>query len=200
MCVLLSKILSRAILVPVKGILFSFLSLILTLGAPSAVPFESSWTADYNYVLSRAASSPYAERIASCVVRYSYRYQLLPGLVANVIATESNYKHTACSPGYYARGLMQVRSYHDHLLYKVDNGRLGRYLLKNDITNFNRYWYRIGYNIEAGCIILSSLISKYGVGRGLLAYNRGEYSLKFKMSETNPKLWQEDDYVKSILE
>ena len=60
--------------------------------------------------------------------------------------------------------------------------------------------YRIGYNIELGCWILSNLKAKYNdYDLALTAYNHGEYSEVFKTSLTNDNIVNEIEYVRKVM-
>ena len=181
-----------------------FFALFLNSGAgwQDIISYGYAWDDDYTKVKSIIApyKSIHEERIIGCVVKFSYRYRLSPVIVTRLIAAESDFRVYACSPVYYARGLMQIRDCWDHVLYKVDNGRLAKTLLQQTAKENKKYWYRIGYNIEAGCYILSNHIAKYGAELALVAYNHGEYSKYFYRVRRNRKLLEHNSYVKKILD
>ena len=106
--------------------------------------------------------SGYKDRVWHCISKYSKQYQLCPYLLSRQIAVESDYYHTAkSSKG--ALGLGQIMPNHwGHVLYIVDDGKLGKYLLRKKKIDHSRYFLRVAYNVEATAIIMRSLINKHG--------------------------------------
>lgn len=138
------------------------------------------------------------QRIKSCILKYSAQYDIPAKLVTDVMAHESHFKHNAYSYAE-ARGLMQIMSVWNYLLYRIDGGRLGKYLLTKETIDYRRYWYRIGYNVESGCYILRHLKSKFGSWDiALTFYNEG-YSKNFKKCRKDPALAKKRKYVIAVM-
>jgi len=141
-----------------------------------------------------------AERFTQCIYMYSDKYDLDPLLIARQIYKESRYKHTA-SNKWGAYGAMQVRvKFWKHVLYRVDGGKLGKYLLTRAKIDHSRYLKRIGYNIEVGCYIMSHANKKYNnYPLALVSYWTGGNSEIFKRAANDSEYLNGLHYVKDII-
>ena len=143
-------------------------------------------------------SIKHRDRIRDCIITYSEKYNIPTDLFARVIGVESWFKYNAYSSAG-ARGLCQVMGCWDYLLYHIDDGKLGKHLLEKGITDYRRYYYRIGYNCAMGAYILSHLKKKFGTWElALLFYNHG-YSETFMECQKQPALARRKKYVRDVL-
>ena len=94
------------------------------------------------------------EAINLCVLMEdnSIKYKIPVDIAKRVAGVESHMKRTAYNSSSKARGLGQVIDYYwRYGLSHIDDGKLGKYLKNNNITNINkikRYYYRWGYATE----------------------------------------------------
>lgn len=140
------------------------------------------------------------ERIRNRIQFYAYLYDHPVKIVGRMAATESGFRYYAISKWYKARGLFQVRNSWDHVLYIIDNGKLGKKLSEMENPNHAKYWLRIGYNIEGAMYILRYLKKKYGTyPLSLTAYNHGEYSDIIKACVAGELKPENVRYVRKIL-
>ena len=141
-----------------------------------------------------------AERYTQCIYKYSDKYGLDPILIARQIYKESRFKHTA-SNKWGAFGPMQVRvKFWKHVLYRIDNGDLGKYLLSRATIDHSRYFKRIGYGIESGCYIMSHASKKYkSYPLALVSYWTGGSSDIFKRAVNDSDYLNNLHYVKDII-
>jgi hypothetical protein len=111
------------------------------------------------------------KRYEETIKKYSDQYNIDPLILARRIRTESRFNPFAkgdyVDGKYESFGPMQIKTkYFSHLLYRVDNGELGKYLKEREkkglSINYERYMCRIAYGVESGCIIISNYLSKYG--------------------------------------
>ena len=116
-------------------------------------------------------------RIASCLHSAALEYKHDPLMIMRLCWKESRYKPNAYNSKTQARGLMQILDYYWRVgLYKIQDGELGRYLTKKNITNIERlkrYYYRINYSSHLGCYALASCIKykKGDIRKGLTMYS-----------------------------
>ena len=90
------------------------------------------------------------DRKIFCIIKYCNQYSAPIKHITRLIRIESSFKRTAYNKSSSARGLGQHLSYYwKPLLYKVDDGNLGRHIKKNYISNTAKYWFRISYSVEA---------------------------------------------------
>ena len=105
------------------------------------------------------------QRITECIVYYSAMYSLDPLFVARLFEIESSFRYNKVNTNTGCRGLGQVDpTQWAHLLYYIDNGELGRYLKKKNITNKQKlysYFDRIGYGTQTSCKILRHYLDAY---------------------------------------
>lgn len=119
----------------------------------------------------RQYSKKYQKRIVLVVIAMAHKYKIDYLNFSKQLNTESDFYYKAKS-SYGALGIGQIVPCHwDHLLYKVDGGKLGKYLLRRNTKNTDKYFYRIGYSVEMAAIIMSNYIAKYGCWeKALLMY------------------------------
>jgi hypothetical protein len=142
----------------------------------------------------KKSKSGYSDRKKDSIVSYSRKYNLPVMMVNRVIKTESSYRHDVINKYSGCIGLGGINAIlWSHLLFKVDNGDLGKYLLKTGKTNYARYFKRIGYNVEATCIILSNYYYTYNDWTNTLIKYGGYCG---KWSNSSKKQW----YLASILD
>ena len=140
-----------------------------------------------------------ANEIAKYIFLFSQEYVLNPKLITKQMYIESKFDAGAYSHKG-ARGLMQIKTCWDHLLFRIDDGELGKELQKKKVTNFKKYYYIPKYNIEVGCYIMSNHLAKYGKYElALVAYNYGQNTDFFKRCLKDSKLCFTSEYVKYIL-
>lgn len=95
------------------------------------------------------------DRKANAVMSASSNYDVCPFVLERLIHTESSWRQWAYNDITGARGLGQVLPYYwETALYKIDSGKLGKYILRNNITNTARYYHRIGYGVELSAYVL----------------------------------------------
>ena len=164
------------------------------------------WLYVYNHALKFKVPDKQARRYADVVVKFSMKYRLDPVIVSGVIRAESDYRwwkksHKDGKP--FAYGPMGVTEFWNHVLYIVDNGRLGRKLKKmiaeGKEIDHTKYFMRIGYGVEAGCIVLRWYIDYAGhLYLGLVAFNHGQNSDFYEEVELK-KNSLDTEYVRIVL-
>jgi hypothetical protein len=93
-------------------------------------------------------------RKVESIIKHSDKYELPRRRVGRIQNRESDHKRTAYNKNSGARGLMQVTSVWDPAAWRLDNGKLGKYLNEKGIVNVDRFKHRIGYGTEWGCYAL----------------------------------------------
>ena len=170
----------------------------LLLGAYLFAPYKppTPWDRAEQIVLNgtKNYSTPYRRRVLNCILRYGWKYQLPLDLWAKQIEVESDFNRFAYSSAR-CRGLSQISDRHwRHMLYRIDNGRLGRHIKRRGITNPTKYYYRIGYSLDMGGAIMRTLWDRYGCYK--LALLRYAYTTKaFNRHRTNADAAQ---YIKDV--
>lgn len=106
-----------------------------------------------------------AGRIASVSTNVCDIYQLDLKIFIKHMERESRFRYWAVSHRG-AIGLMQVQPYwHSGKLYKIENGDLGRHLLKRKregkLICHERYFKRIGYNLRVAGYLYRMWLDKY---------------------------------------
>jgi hypothetical protein len=97
----------------------------------------------------------YHDRKLVCVYQYSDKYDIPPVILHNLIMAESSYRHWVKNRYTGALGLGQILpKWWTHILYHIDDGELGNHIKNKNIKHTDRYFLRIGYNIEASALIL----------------------------------------------
>jgi hypothetical protein len=140
-----------------------------------------------------------AERIIEAILLYSYKYNHPVKIIGRMCEVESGFRYWAVNKKYGARGLFQVRYFHDHVLYKIDEPQLRKKLLETG--EHEKYWQQIGYNTNGALYILRSLVDKWGgYELALVAYWAGENSQLFRDCLNGKKNPKKIKYVKRILD
>ncbi len=104
----------------------------------------------------------YIQRKTDVIIETALKYGLDPLFIDRVCSVESSYRHWKVNKSSGCIGMMMISPPHwNLLLWKIDNGKLGKHLIKNNITNINRYWKRIAYNVEGGCYVISNYLKRY---------------------------------------
>ena len=138
----------------------------------------------------------YRVRLLEVIIINSRKYDLPAYLFARQLWVESRFKQFAFSSAS-CRGIGQIDDrYWSLLLYRVDNGELGRYLLRKNITNYTRFYYRIGYSVEMAAMIMRYLMDKFGRYEVALLY----YSHRWGTAAEYAKDPYRSEYVKAIME
>ncbi len=158
----------------------------------------------YNYARTYRIPKKQCERYADIIVQWSFAYNLDPLLVSRIVAVESSFRwwvHSRIDGKRFGFGPMQVSKYWYHILYRVDNGKLGKKLLEGNGKNLWKYLCRIGYGIEAGCIVLRWYIDycNGNIPLSLIAYNHGHNSKVFsKAKEKGMRYIKTLDYYNKV--
>jgi len=143
------------------------LILILPLIACLYAPYsgKSDYVIFADYVITQCEKSriegKYITRYIETIYHRARQYGLSPLLIAKQINTESHFRwweETHCSSG---PAMISPRDW-SHVLYLVDNGKLGKYLLTKKTPDYRKYFKRIDYGVESCCYIMASLYKKYG--------------------------------------
>ena len=143
-------------------------------------------------------NAPNQARIKECIMKYAPSYGHEPWEVAAIIGVESSYNRTATNWAR-ARGLGQIRPCWDHLLYLVDGGRLGAHLLTLSNVDHDKYWFRIGYNIEGICMILNYYKRKMPTDSlAWMSYNNGQNSKIVRTALYDCRVILTNRYVRKI--
>ena len=147
-------------------------------------------------------SAEHNDRYVDVIYKYSGEYGLDPLLIARQVWYESRFKWYAYNViGAY--GPMQIRpKFWSHILYHVDDGKLGMYLLKKESPKYHRYFMRIGYGVEAGCMIMAHLkkLNDYDYRLALIEYWAGRQSDYYKRAQRSKTYAKTIPYVKYINE
>lgn len=114
---------------------------------------------------------PFDEELKAHVTATAEAYGLDPALVFAVIEVESGF-NTAADNGYCV-GLMQIS--------KGNYSWLHNAIGITDLAEPHQ-------NVEAGCYILSGLVSRHSVERALVCYNCGEYANNLESSGYSQKV------------
>jgi len=70
----------------------------------------------------------------------------------------------------------------------------------NPYVKYSQFAKQIKYNIDLGCYILDYYIRKHhNYSLGIMAYHRGDNSIKFKRAKKDFWILKNDDYVNAIL-
>ena len=97
------------------------------------------------------------DRIVDCIIEYSTQYNVCPITMSKLAKAESDYRFWRKNEYTGCLGLFQISPrWWELLLYRIDHGKLGKYIKKNNITNTEKYYFRIGYNTEMACYIISN--------------------------------------------
>jgi hypothetical protein len=175
-----------------------FIYLILAVLCLYAPPREQNdWDRAKIFILENTTnySHAYRQRLCDAILFYGWKYQLPLYLWAKQIHVESRFNRHAVSSAN-CRGLTQIGRYWMYVFYRVDNGRLGRYLKRKGRTDLTRYYHRVGYNLDAGGYIMRKLINKHGCHKiALLRY--GYKTSAFKKHRKNP---DKAEYIRMIYE
>ena len=129
-----------------------------------------------------------SKRIADVIIKTSEKYNLDAYMVARQCYKESfmlRWKRSKNSKTgeVVAWGLFMLRpKYWSHLLYRVDDGKLGKYILENPEQDPNRFFLRIGYNAEMYGLTITHFLNKNDgdMGKALTSYYAGKNSTEMK--------------------
>lgn len=103
-----------------------------------------------------------SERKLHCVYKYADMYNIEPVILHRLILTESSWREWAENKNTGALGLGQILpKWWNHLLWHVDNGRLGKHIQEKNIKHTKRYYKRIGYGTEMTACIMSNMLFSY---------------------------------------
>ncbi len=136
--------------------------------------------AQYEYIYNKVAKyqPDHAPRITDVILYVAPKYNLPPELVAVVCEVESEFDMWAISSAG-AMGLMQViPEMHTNELRLVDDGKLWREIKRRGIwkvSRMKRYYQRIYYGVELGCIYLRELLDRFDedYAMALVGYSHG---------------------------
>ena len=156
--------------------------------------------AEYVYNTVKKYNEKHSERYTFCIIYYSAKYDLDPKIVTRLIREETHFKHGKISP-VGARGAGQVRpAIWSHLLYRIDCGDLGRYIIKQKIKDTKRFYHRIGYGIELSCIVLKHYLDKHGsYPLALLYYHMSRDSKSFWKYKNGERDIMKCKYIRNIM-
>ena len=181
-------------------IAFLMLCLVVFIGSQS-VEYRIDKVRQYIYNNS-TFSADINERYAAVIYQYSGDYGLEPMRIAKQVWTESRFKWYAYnSAGAY--GPMQIRpKFWSHILYRVDDGKLAKMLLNSDKPEYKKYFMRIGYGVEAGCIIMAYLKKRndYDYRMALVEYWAGSSSEEYSKAKSSERYLTSLKYIQDIVE
>jgi len=106
--------------------------------------------------------SGYVRRKTEAVMYYSMQYNIDPIVLTRLGMVESSFRHWKINKFTHCAGIFQInQDLWQLLLYQVDSGKLGKHIIKNNITNTTKYFLRIGYSTQMACIILRNYLDRY---------------------------------------
>lgn len=150
-----------------------------------------------------------SKRYAKSIMKFTKKYNLPDARKIDIqIFGESRYNPYARGDydgeKYNSFGCAQIMmKYHIGKLYKVNDGKLGKYFKtlekEGKKINYERYLYNIEYNIEVQCMYMSKLLRKYkNYEIALLGYGCGENSDAFKKYKNYKKIPLK--YIRNIMD
>ena len=153
------------------------------------------------------------------IIKYSEKYDLNPRFIARQTLKESgmvNWKKSykidivtnneliETNRRVFAMGASQITIHWSHLLYYIDDGKLGKHLKNKEIKGIrfdvSRYYYKIPYSIEMQCYIMSNLMDRYDnhLPTALISYWAGGNSREFRYYSKG-KRYTKNHYVVDII-
>ncbi len=166
---------------------------------------DNKLQSSYEYVYSKVAQYKplHADRYTDVILKNAKQYDLDERYLVEQIENESRFNWNAVSH-MGARGSMQViPKMHNKKIYAVDGGKLGKELSRRGIWNvsqMHKYYHRISYGIEMGCMHMRWLLDRFGQDyeKALAGYVHGHNSKGFK-NHAKRGDFDECNYVKDIL-
>ena len=186
---------SRILYIVMKTIIF-FLTLLVSINTSTFRKQRLLHPASHVRHIIRATKSRFINMKTRYTMKAANKFGICPLIFARLGDVESDYRHYLINKKSGCMGVWQINpDIWRHLLWRVDNGRLGKHIQRKKITNVDRYWKSIFYNSEGAAMILSNYLKRFkgDYRKTLITFGgwAGYWGRRF------PE--RRDDYVRRIL-